>query len=231
MPAQVTSSNLEPVDPFAKLVHDLNNSLLVISAQLELAREAVDREHPAYHRLASIASAAERAIQLTRELGVAQCRLNPAAYSVVELTPPTVSRRSSPPHLVSTSPGQRTLLLVEDEAGIRGAMAESLKREGYNVMTAADAQDGFDCMSRYPGSIDLIITDLRIPGMSYASFAAEVSKLHPETQVLFISVEAGRENLVGGQRLLSKPFSLAALSQKVEEILHSPQVRAAIAGD
>lgn len=233
MPGEVTTSNLRPVDPFAKLVHDLNNSLLIINAQLELAREAVDREHPAYHRLASLASAAERAIQLTRELGVVQGRFNPDEHSVIELSPTAVPRNASPETLnaSSSSPTRPTLLLVEDEAGIRGAMAESLQGKGYKVITAADAEGCFDCMARHQGAIDVIITDLGMPGINGISFSAEVPKLHPETKVLFISGEADGESLIGSEKFLAKPFSLAALAEKVEEILHSPQLRAAIAGD
>jgi CheY-like chemotaxis protein len=119
-----------------------------------------------------------------------------------------------------------TLLLVEDEDEVRGPVREVLEQRGYRVHEAADGKTAERIAAEQPGRIDLIITDVVMPGMSGVQLVSNMLRSHPHLRALYISGYTN-EPLVGLHKLgsgidfLRKPFSPEILVRKVEELLES----------
>jgi two-component system, cell cycle sensor histidine kinase and response regulator CckA len=118
-----------------------------------------------------------------------------------------------------------TILLVENEYALRELMRRFLEGSGYAVLNARDGDEALSVATAHPTPIDLLLTDVVMPGMSGFALASRVSELRAETKVLYISgyaddYEVIREGLTdSGQPFLLKPFSQAELFKKVDEIL------------
>lgn len=117
-----------------------------------------------------------------------------------------------------------TILLVEDEAGLREVAAELLRELGYTVMEAATPAEALDCCERHDGRIDLLLTDVVLPKMNGKELAARVRALRPDIAVLFSSgytaeLVAHRGVLEPAIEFLEKPFSLDTLATKVRASL------------
>jgi PAS domain S-box-containing protein len=133
------------------------------------------------------------------------------------------------PGLPRAEHGQETILLVEDEVNLRRLARQYLERQGYKILEAEDGAAALQIVDGYEGAIDLLLTDVIMPGMNGRELAAQVVKLLPNIRVLYMSGYA--ENAVGhdgtidaGINLLQKPFSLPALKDRVRELLDSEPV-------
>jgi len=122
--------------------------------------------------------------------------------------------------------GQETILLVEDETHLRHLARQYLETQGYKVLEAEDGAAALQIVDGYRGTIDLLLTDVVMPGMNGRELAANIAKLLPDMRVLYMSGYS--ENAVGhdgtldaGVNLLQKPFSLPALRDRVREVLDS----------
>jgi len=120
--------------------------------------------------------------------------------------------------------GNETILLVEDEATVRHLTRDYLRTQGYNVLEAADPAVALHISSAYSGPIQLLLTDVIMPGMNGRELAQQVCSARSETRVLYMS--GYTENAIGhngtlepGINLLQKPFTLPALKTKVREAL------------
>lgn len=107
----------------------------------------------------------------------------------------------------------KTILIVEDEMLIRDFARGVLKREGCVTFAAGDGIEGSMLFAREFGSIDLLITDLSLPGMRGPELAAYARKMRPELPILFMSgsVQFEAENPVkifAGSAFLPKPFTI-----------------------
>jgi PAS domain S-box-containing protein len=131
-----------------------------------------------------------------------------------------------------TSPEQikgsgETVLVVDDEATIRHLIDEVLDEQGYTVIGAGDGAAGIKVLQS-GARIDLLITDVGLPnGMNGRQVADAARALRPGLKVLFITGYAenaavGNGHLEPGMELLTKPFTIEALSLKVAEILRQP---------
>jgi PAS domain S-box-containing protein len=138
---------------------------------------------------------------------------------------PAESKAESP-HLTTPAIRQEnaTILLVEDESGIRRLLHELLTSQGYKVLTAPDGDAGFTVGSFYSGRIDMLITDVVMPKLSGAEMAKRLTEKHPRLKVLYMSgytdesiVQHGV--LEPGIAFLSKPFKPEALIERVRKIL------------
>ena len=133
----------------------------------------------------------------------------PAVESEPPLTPPPLS--------------SETVLLVEDEAGVRAVTRESLRVHGYSVLEAADAREAIRICEQHEGPIDLLLTDVVMPGLSGPELAHRLAALRPAMKVLYMSGYDERtlaQHGVGsGTALLHKPFTTATLGHKVRELL------------
>jgi PAS domain S-box-containing protein len=120
--------------------------------------------------------------------------------------------------------GSETVLLAEDENGVRELVRGALARLGYRVL---DAPDGATAMERVVfdgGPIDLLITDVVMPGMSGQELADRLMALHPTARIIYMS--GYPHEIVGNPRLtrqealfLQKPFTRAELARAVREVL------------
>jgi two-component system, cell cycle sensor histidine kinase and response regulator CckA len=142
--------------------------------------------------------------------------LLPRVYEVASAA--AVSTPARPVH------GHETILLVEDETSLRQLFARTLSASGYTVLAAGQPEKALDLARTHDGPIDLLLTDIVLPAMNGAELAARLARLRPETRVLYMSGYAEstivhRGVLVAGARLLSKPFTIAALGRAVREML------------
>ncbi len=124
---------------------------------------------------------------------------------------------------VATS-GAETVLLVEDEAGVRRLVREILKSQGYSVLEAHDARDALRLSEQHPEAIHLLLTDVVMPSMSGRDLADRVAALRPGLKVLYMSgytgsVMVNHGVLAFGTAFLQKPFTPSQLSRKVREVL------------
>lgn len=111
-----------------------------------------------------------------------------------------------------------TVLVVDDEPSIRDVVYRILTQAGHRVMTAAGQTQAIGILGNPAVPVDLLLTDVVMPGMTGAEFAAQVEAVRPGTRVLFMS---GYEQppAVAGAQVLAKPFSRAALLAQVSRLL------------
>jgi two-component system cell cycle sensor histidine kinase/response regulator CckA len=120
--------------------------------------------------------------------------------------------------------GSETLLLVEDDPSVRNLTRRILERLGYSVIEANASGQALDAVRRHKGKIHLLLTDVVMPEMGGAELASQISRLHPDTKVLFMSGYTDdaviRNGLIAhGGHFLQKPFTPDALARKVRELL------------
>ncbi len=123
-----------------------------------------------------------------------------------------------------TRQGVETILLVEDEKGVRELVAEMLKRQGYRLMKAADPAEALEISREYGGIIHMLLTDVIMPQMSGRQLAERLLPMRPNMKVLYLS--GYTENAVvhhgvleANVEFLAKPFSQHALAEKVRDVL------------
>jgi two-component system cell cycle sensor histidine kinase/response regulator CckA len=120
--------------------------------------------------------------------------------------------------------GSETVLLVEDEKGVRELAREYLQMSGYSVLEAPDGQAALELASMHRGSIDLLMTDVVMPGLNGRELADRMHQVRPGIKILYMSgytdQAIGRRGILESEAaLLQKPFTLAALTSKLREIL------------
>src|SRR6266481_2653368 len=122
--------------------------------------------------------------------------------------------------------GQETILLVEDENNLRRLARQYLETQGYKILEAEDGAAALQIVAGHKGPIDLLLTDVVMPGMNGRELALHITAERSAIRVLYMS--GYTENAIGhngmlyaGINLLQKPFSLPALKDKVREVLDS----------
>ena len=123
----------------------------------------------------------------------------------------------------SAARGTETILLVEDQQGIRELVHESLKRHNYFVLCAADGNEALKIADDYRMKIDLLVTDVVMPNLGGHELANRLKHKRPGTKVLFMSGNPDQASLSGlGEApamVLQKPFPLETLLHKVRSVL------------
>jgi CheY-like chemotaxis protein len=122
--------------------------------------------------------------------------------------------------------GQETILLVEDEDGVRALTRYILQNGGYTVLEARDGAEALRLASTHAGRIHLLLSDVVMPRLSGRELAEHLRHSLPTLKVLFLSGytddEVMRHGILQAEvHFLQKPFSPAALAQKVREVLDS----------
>ncbi len=105
------------------------------------------------------------------------------------------------------------VLVVDDDPAVRKHIAALLRRVGYAVLTAASAEDALTMLPAQAAAVDLLITDISMPGMDGVALASRFSALQPNTPVLLISGVYDHVEGISGKlwRFLPKPFTGTAL--------------------
>jgi CheY-like chemotaxis protein len=122
------------------------------------------------------------------------------------------------------------ILVVEDDPQVRGIASRILSTHGYRVLEAAGGEEALSVAAREPRPIDLMLSDIVMPGMSGAELAEQLRRAQPDVRVLHMS---GYTSGIGGPdlrvsfpELIEKPFSSAELLERVQSLLAEPQVSA-----
>jgi DNA-binding NtrC family response regulator len=119
--------------------------------------------------------------------------------------------------------GTEFLLLVDDDATVRGPVARFLRRLGYRVEEAESGGGALRIMARSLEEVDLLITDVQMPGMSGEELATAFTESRPGARVLYVSGDQAASRLGGSSdgrlRFLSKPLLPTELARCVREML------------
>ena len=165
------------------------------------------------------------------------------AYGIVEQSGGTISVDSAPGegttfgihfprhHGVAAMPaptpppasgGKETLLLVEDEQPVRESVRRLLEWQGYTVLEASSGTDALQLYESNEEGIDLVVTDLIMPGMSGQELVDQLRARRPELRALFMSGYADQPSngaVRGGTAYVEKPFTGEVLMQRLREVL------------
>ena len=120
--------------------------------------------------------------------------------------------------------GQGTILLVEDEEGLRALNARGLKSRGYSVIEAGNGVEAIEALEKNGGVVDLVVSDVVMPEMDGPTLLKELRKRNPELKMIFVSgyaEEAFEKSLPAGEKFsfLPKPFTLKQLIEQVKETM------------
>jgi len=131
--------------------------------------------------------------------------------------------RPAPPPLN----GSETVLLVEDEEMVRALVQQVLTWYGYHVLVAHNGEAALKLAADYPRTIDVMLTDIVMPGMSALDLVRELQAVRPTTKILYMSGYTDhavvRNNLLDANRaFLQKPFAPDRLAHKIRELLNEP---------
>jgi PAS domain S-box-containing protein len=140
-----------------------------------------------------------------------------------ERTPET----SFPSHCIPGGGGSETVLLVEDEDGVRNLVRLALQMKGYTVLEASHGADALQICEKWPGPVDLLVTDVVMPKMGGRELAERLTEVNPKLRVLYLSGYTAdallRDGFGEGTPFLHKPFSPGDLARKVRELLDMPK--------
>jgi CheY-like chemotaxis protein len=180
------------------------------------APEPVVAEHAEHREYGEHAEHVEHAghVQHAEHAEVEPHPLHAEAAPVAPPAPP-----AAPP-----PPPAQSVLLVEDESGIRALVRKILRRQGYEVIEAESGEQALELSRQFSGRIDLIVTDLMLPKIGGRELVAELQKEGHTMKVLYVSGYTDdpavyAEQLPAGTAYLQKPFTLGSLLDKVKDVL------------
>lgn len=127
--------------------------------------------------------------------------------------------------------GSETILVVEDDEGVRGLICRSLRASGYTVLEARHGEDALTILQQHHGPAHAVVTDLVMPEMGGAALVELLHSWYPTLRVLFVSgyseeTVAAAGSLFPGAMYLAKPFSGETLVRTMRHVLDSsPEAR------
>jgi two-component system, cell cycle sensor histidine kinase and response regulator CckA len=141
--------------------------------------------------------------------------------------PRAAVRETAPPpsQTVQTEPDRGgTVLVVEDEDGVRELAIRVLESRGHRVLAARNAGEGLDALHGAGGDVDLVLTDVVLPDLATGEFARRVDERHPGVPLLYMSAyereDVVQRSLIGkDDPFLQKPFTADELMQGVGQVL------------
>jgi CheY-like chemotaxis protein len=131
--------------------------------------------------------------------------------------------RAAPAVLDEVAATGETVLVVEDEPVVRGVIVEMLQDQGFRTLQAVDGPSGLRIL-RLEKRIDLLVTDVGLPGMNGRQLADQARETRPDLKILFITgyaenVAIARGFLQPGMEMITKPFDLDNLSQRIRQMV------------
>ncbi len=146
-------------------------------------------------------------------------------HTLATVLHPDFGRRMLILDLVENSPPVETILVVDDVASIRQMVCTLLTQAGYTCLEAKDGGEALRLVER-TGGITLVLTDLLMPNMDGYEMARHIARLRPDLRIVFMSGYTGdavvRQLEPGPSIFLAKPFTGAALTDKIREALDGP---------
>jgi DNA-binding response OmpR family regulator len=117
-----------------------------------------------------------------------------------------------------------TVLVVDDEEDLRDIMRRMLERRGFDTLVAGDSDQAIAVLREHPGVIDVLVTDLGLPGVSGGDLARNASGLRPEMGVVYISglpkdIAVTKGLIAADSLLVKKPFTSDLLLEALRSIL------------
>lgn len=112
-----------------------------------------------------------------------------------------------------------TILVVEDDAIVRMLIVDVLEELKFNVLEAEDGESAMELLKDRGNRIDLLMSDVGMPGMDGKTLANKARELRPQLPVLFASGYAENIDVPAGMFVIGKPFSIDQLRNKVKSIL------------
>ncbi len=124
--------------------------------------------------------------------------------------------------------GTETVLVAEDEPAVRAFVVHALRKLGYDVLEAAEANQAIRLIRQVEGKVDLLVTDVVMPQIDGKILSGLLQDVFPRIKVLYVSgytaqMIAQRGILQEGIAFLAKPFTIAELAHKVREVLDMPE--------
>jgi PAS domain S-box-containing protein len=124
--------------------------------------------------------------------------------------------------------GSETVLLVDDDEGVRAVSGRILRQAGYTVLSSTDGLEAIRLIEESRGQVDLLVTDVVMPRLGGRDLVAHVREVHPDLRVLYVSgyTEEGvrRQGALDPESaFLEKPFTAERLTRKVREVLDMPR--------
>ncbi|MGC8832871.1 MAG: ATP-binding protein, partial [Armatimonadota bacterium] len=147
-------------------------------------------------------------------------------YLPLAKTAPIAKQKQVEPVPVEVT-GSETILLVEDEQTVRLLAHEILTDRGYTVLEAPNGEEAIQISESYEGEIDILVTDVIMPGMSGKEVAEHILRRRPKLKVLYMSGYTDNSIvhhgvLDSGVAYIQKPFTPDGLARKIREVLASP---------
>lgn len=211
--------------------HEINNPLASLMLNLEMLKEGGHEDGK--ELLNEIEVAAKRIAAVVRRLeGLKTPQRIPAigGEAMVDLSGDK-GERAGPNRKSAGSDGRdgassgRTILLVDDEESVRAIVTKILSRHGHNVLEAEHGADALRLAAGYEGPIDLLITDMYMPGLRGPEILEKLRPSRPAVKVLFMSgygdEDVARSGVEPDSGFLRKPFTVQELSDAVSRSLES----------
>ena len=140
------------------------------------------------------------------------------AFPVTD-APPAAPALPKQPVISEESGSGATVLIADDEAALRQAVVQILRTNGYKVLEAQTSPEALEMAQGYSGTLDVLLTDIVMPGLRGTELARRVAKAHPEVQVIYMSgyAEGFQESpLPENSIFLQKPFRFATLLEQLK---------------
>jgi CheY-like chemotaxis protein len=157
---------------------------------------------------------------VTQNAGDVRIESEPGRGTTFRIFFPRVDAPADAAPAVSTAPlpgGGETVLVVEDEDAVRSLAVTALRKLGYTVLEAPDAERAVEVFAGYGGRVDLLVTDVVMPGMNGPSLAERLLGRDATLRVLYVSGYA--EEAPETAAFLAKPYTGVTLARKVREVL------------
>jgi CheY-like chemotaxis protein len=125
----------------------------------------------------------------------------------------------APPSVSAPGGGNETILLAEDESGIRAMTRAYLETLGYSVIEASDGTEAIRRSLEYVGPIHLVLTDVLMPGIRGDSAVKSIRMHRPDIKAMFMSGYADQDLIAHPESILYKPFEFPELGRRVRAVL------------
>ncbi len=136
----------------------------------------------------------------------------------------SLQEKKSAPQTNERSAGNETILLVEDDKNVRALVEEGLKTYGYQLLIASNGSEALDLCQKQANSIDLLLTDVVMPGISGHDLATQLQAKYPQMKILYMTgytdaVIVKHGVLDGTVEILQKPFTIGHLINRIYKLL------------